>query len=451
MEIVNIQIDDRTQALDTQAFNKVMVVDVTKRVNYQEADQVSAFVGILPTDESYVRLTNILEQQKQTVALVGFEATPTNIAEHMEQLDTTRFMHINVATHNEELFKAFTSWCGANDRFISFTPAIPDGIIIKDDAEAIESADMLAQEVNSANAIILMHRGTIDPYENARRAFEGSFVEGDSDIPDIYTFTTDDVDREQYERQAVVIDVPETNINKVAIKLDSDLSELPLRKLVNGVVTELDSGDLETGIKYVIKSVKLGGLFYWVLVEEYKPAQQYDLASGYIGQFAPIEIGATTSAFKQVNGMPVNYYSVPNQAKTEATNRLNWIQSSYGLSITMDGRTTFKSYLDNEVGKVWLKIKLNEALGGLLVRTNRYAKIPFTNIGKALIDSTLREVIALAERQGFLTPNTTVINIPNPAQIPVNDKGIRTWSGIEVISTIQGAVHQLKVTYVLNL
>lgn len=450
MELVNIIIDDRTQALETQSFNRVLVVDVTKPINYQETDQVSGFVGINPEDVAYDRVSNILQQNIQSVALFGFNATVANVAEYMETLDLTRFMHINIATLDKDLFKAFAEWCGANKKFINFTPAIADGVVVADDAEAIDMAEQLALDVNSANAILLMHRGTIDIYENARKATDEVFTEGSS-TPDVYQFTTNDVDRANYDKQILVVEIQTTNLNAVEIRLDSDLEALPVKKVVLGSVVDLEPGDFEVGRKYVLKSIKTPTSFYWVVVEEYSPAEQYDLASGYIGQFAPLDVGSTTGAFKQVNGVPVNYYSKPNQARAEATNKLNWIQPHAGATLVMDGKTTFGTYFDNEVGKVWLEAKLQEALGALLVRTNRYAKLPFTLDGKALIDTTIREVVRLAETQGFLVPGTTTIEIPNPNQLPVNDKGNRVWAGIKVSSTIQGAVHQLRITYVLSL
>lgn len=450
MELVKIIIDDRTQALETQSFNRVLVIDVTKPINYQEADQVSAFVGVNPEDEAYSRVSNILQQNVQSVALFGFNATVSNIAEYMETLDITRFIHVNIATTNKELFKAFTAWCGANKKFINFTPAIADGVVVTDDAEAIDMAEQLALDVNSANAIILMHRGTIDIYENARKTVEETFIEG-SGAPDEYQFTTTDTDRVNYDKQILIVNIGNTNLNAVEIRLDSDIESLPVKKVVLGSTVDLEAGDFEVGRKYVLKAVKTLTSFYWVVVEEYSPSEQYDLASGYIGQFAPLDVGSTTGAFKQVNGVPVNYYSKPNQARAEATNKLNWIQPHAGATLVMDGKTTFGTYFDNEVGKVWLEAKLQEALGALLVRTNRYAKLPFTLDGKALIDTTIREVVRLAETQGFLVPGTTSIEIPNPNQLPVNDKGNRIWAGIKVSSTIQGAVHQLKITYVLSL
>lgn len=178
--------------------------------------------------------------------------------------------------------------------------------------------------------------------------------------------------------------------------------------------------------------------------------EQYDLASGYIGALAPISIGSTTSAFKQVNGCPKNYYAPAAQSAVEAEGNMNWIQNTVGVNIVMEGKTTAGTYLDIEMSKIWLKYKLEESLSSLLIRTSNKGKIPFTLDGRAQIDQALREVCSQAATQGIIVPESVVIYVPTPAELMAVDRASRIWKNIKITATVQGAVHVIEITFVLN-
>ncbi len=178
--------------------------------------------------------------------------------------------------------------------------------------------------------------------------------------------------------------------------------------------------------------------------------KQYDYASAFMGRFAPVALG-TTSAYKQTVGTPINMYSNSDITTLFNSDKINGLRKSMGVYFNWEGRTTFGTYLDNEYNKLWLKVKLQEALTGLLIRTNESSKLGFDLDSKTKIHNEIQNVVTQAENGKIIVVNSTTITVPSPDELPINDKGERVWTNIKVSSIIVGAVHRMEVTYLLTL
>jgi len=174
-------------------------------------------------------------------------------------------------------------------------------------------------------------------------------------------------------------------------------------------------------------------------------AQVY-LASGICGLLAPKDPGSATWALKTPNTITVNEYAPADETLLLADN-INIFTEEYGRGITQDGTATNGSYLDITRAKYWLRYRLQEELALLFMNRD---KVPFTVVGQTLIKNAIQKVINVADRMGILVEEKTAVLVPDPDVLLTNDKANRVWNGIEIETTVQGAVHSISLKIILS-
>lgn len=170
-------------------------------------------------------------------------------------------------------------------------------------------------------------------------------------------------------------------------------------------------------------------------------------ASAIAGKQAPKTIGSTNWANQRLNGIGSKQFSATDEAvlfkaHINTMSRLTGDVVATRFGTQMDG-----SYTDVVHSKFWLKHRLMEALTLLFINSE---KIPFTKEGKVLIQNEIEGVLSVAYANGILKEEDTEIFIPDPEDLLTNDRAGRTWKGIVIDGTVQGAVNNLDITFIIR-
>lgn len=174
--------------------------------------------------------------------------------------------------------------------------------------------------------------------------------------------------------------------------------------------------------------------------------KEVQFAAAIAGRMAPKAAGAATWALQTPNGVPVNRYAGADETKL-LTAKANIYGEKFGVGVVQDGTATNGKYLDITRDKFWLNHRLKEELGRLFITRD---KVPFTPTGQTLIYDKIQAFCGVADTMGILRLDKTTITVPDPDALLSNDRANRKWSGIEIDTTIQGAVHEVDVKFVLN-
>jgi hypothetical protein len=180
----------------------------------------------------------------------------------------------------------------------------------------------------------------------------------------------------------------------------------------------------------------------------------------WVGKCLPYQIGSITWKYKVPTGVLASNFD---------TTELKLIRDSHGQTFTEqsgiihsnEGITTGGEYIDNMMSRDFVQARLEEALFGLLIRSN---KVAFDNTGLDSIEATMREVFQLCGRQGIIAQvgdekdmeksdegiYMYQVWVPSRSEISTNDRAARKASGIRFSFTVAGAVHGVEVNGVIE-
>jgi hypothetical protein len=175
------------------------------------------------------------------------------------------------------------------------------------------------------------------------------------------------------------------------------------------------------------------------------------LDAAIVGRIAPLQPGAVTWKFKELNGVPVSQYLNADVSALHAGNVNTYIKEM-GVLQTSEGKATNGSYLDIQRSKDWLKARIQESIFFLL---HNAEKIPYDDSGIAQVVSKLKSVLKLAVDRGIIAKDVDgngmwSISAPRRVDIPTNTIANRILPDINFTATIAGAVHNVKVNGVLK-
>lgn len=111
-----------------------------------------------------------------------------------------------------------------------------------------------------------------------------------------------------------------------------------------------------------------------------------------------------------------------------------------GVSATGPGKLFDGNYVDTLISKDWLRARLAEALAQFkLDLSNRNQKIPYTNVGLAMVEAVIRGVCQRGERIGHFAEGSTVIATPDISEVDAADITARQCT-IPVTVTLSGGI-----------
>lgn len=157
--------------------------------------------------------------------------------------------------------------------------------------------------------------------------------------------------------------------------------------------------------------------------------------AAWAGSQLAVTPGSNDWDFKRAVGVTVSKLS-----STQITNlknkSWNYYHAKGGVNIFQNGDMFDKKPIDIQIGKDWLKARLQE---GIYFRLINSLKIPFTDAGFVIIENEIRSVLSLAESNGLIDRGWTV-QVPPVLSVPETLRAQRAAGVFVIRARLQGSV-----------
>ena len=157
--------------------------------------------------------------------------------------------------------------------------------------------------------------------------------------------------------------------------------------------------------------------------------------AAWIGSQLAVTPGNNDWDFKRANGVTVS--KLTNTQVTNLKNKSwNYYRAKAGVNIFQDGDMFDGKPIDVQVGKDWLKARLQEAI---YFRIINVLKIPMTDSGLLIVENEIRSVLAQAEAN-LLIDRGWSVQTPPVASIPENLRTARAAGVFVIRARLKGSV-----------
>lgn len=173
-------------------------------------------------------------------------------------------------------------------------------------------------------------------------------------------------------------------------------------------------------------------------------ATEYPEAA-WVGSQLAVTPGSNDWDFKRANGVTVSKLSSTAITNLKAKS-WNYYIAKAGVNIFQNGDMFDGKPIDIQVGKDWLKARLQEAV---YFRMINVLKIPMTDPGLLIIENEIRSVMAQAESNGLVDTGWTV-STPPVSSIPENLRAQRTAGVFVIRARLAGAVRKVDIEVYLS-
>lgn len=167
--------------------------------------------------------------------------------------------------------------------------------------------------------------------------------------------------------------------------------------------------------------------------------------AAWVGSQLAVTPGQNDWDFKRANGVTVS-----NLTSTQITNLKNKSWNYYhpkaGVNIFQNGDMFDKKPIDIQIGKDWLKARLQEAI---YFRIINVLKIPMTDAGLLIVENEIRSVLSQAQANNLIDRGWTV-NTPPVASIPETLRAQRAAGVFVIRARLAGAVRFVDIEFYLS-
>ena len=164
-------------------------------------------------------------------------------------------------------------------------------------------------------------------------------------------------------------------------------------------------------------------------------------AAGWLGRFAPQQLGSTIWLYKPITGITPDNFTT-----TQLTNLNNKNWNSYttveGTPVVFGDNKVFGGeYIDVMLGVQWIITRMRERVWGTLLNSR---KVSFDTAGIAKIESDIRSVLAEATDLGILAADfAPVITVPNALSLTSAQRNSRILTGVTFEARLAGAIQKV--------
>ena len=164
-------------------------------------------------------------------------------------------------------------------------------------------------------------------------------------------------------------------------------------------------------------------------------------AAGWLGRFAPQQLGSTIWLYKPITGITPDNFTT-----TQLTNLNNKNWNSYttveGTPVVFGDNKVFGGeYIDVMLGVQWIITRMRERVWGTLLNSR---KVSFDTAGIAKIESDIRSVLAEATDLGILAADfAPVITVPNALSLTSAQRNTRILTGVTFEARLAGAIQKV--------
>lgn len=161
--------------------------------------------------------------------------------------------------------------------------------------------------------------------------------------------------------------------------------------------------------------------------------------------------GGETWANKQLNGVTTDDLTQAEINAITAKNG-NCFVAVRNISVTQNGKVAGGEWIDVIRFRDWLKEEMQTDLFSMLINRD---KLPFTDQGIALVESTMNKVLALGQKRGGIAPTEYdddgnenlgyTISVPLASSISANNKAQRVLQDCKFTARLAGAIHAIEI------
>lgn len=149
--------------------------------------------------------------------------------------------------------------------------------------------------------------------------------------------------------------------------------------------------------------------------------------------------------FKRANGVTVSKLS-STQVVNLRNKSWNFYRAKGGVNIFQDGDMFDGKPIDVQIGKDWLKARLQEAIYFRIINS---LKIPMTDSGLLVVENEIRGVLSQAQANGLIDQGWRVTT-PSVLSIPENLRAQRAAGVFVIRARLQGAVRFVDIEFYLS-
>lgn len=201
----------------------------------------------------------------------------------------------------------------------------------------------------------------------------------------------------------------------------------------------LTTGTTDIGYKLNAKSAaRTFGVYLPTAATEFPEA-------AWVGSQLAVTPGANDWDFKRANGVTVSKLS-PTQITNLKNKSWNYYIAKAGVNIFQNGDMFDKKPVDIQIGKDWLKARLQE---GIYFRLINSLKIPMTDAGLLIVENEIRSVLSLAESNGLIDRGWTIAT-PSVLSIPATLRAQRAAGVFVINARLQGSIRSVSLQVYLS-
>ena len=167
--------------------------------------------------------------------------------------------------------------------------------------------------------------------------------------------------------------------------------------------------------------------------------------AAWVGSQLAVTPGSNDWDFKRAVGVTTSKLS-----STQITNlknkSWNYYHAKGGVNIFQNGDMFDKKPIDIQIGKDWLKARLQE---GIYFRLINSLKIPMTQAGLVIVENEIRSVLSLAESNGLIDRGWT-ISTPSVLSIPETLRAQRAAGVFVINARLQGSIRSVSLQVYLS-
>lgn len=199
------------------------------------------------------------------------------------------------------------------------------------------------------------------------------------------------------------------------------------------------TGVTDVGFKLNAKSAgRTFGVYLPTAATDYPEA-------AWAGSQLAVTPGMNDWDFKRASGITVSKLS-PTQRTNLKNKSWNYYITKGGVNIFQNGDMFDKKPIDVQIGKDWLKARLQE---GIYFRIINSLKIPMTDVGLVIVENEIRSVLSLAESNQLIDRGWTV-STPPVLSIPETLRAQRAAGVFVIRARLQGAVRFVDIEFFLS-
>ncbi len=165
--------------------------------------------------------------------------------------------------------------------------------------------------------------------------------------------------------------------------------------------------------------------------------------AAFAGKLLPYPPGSETWKFKTLAGATVDVHTETHLSNLQ-TNNLNHYFTIAGRNITAEGMVAAGEFIDTVRFRDWCKARMQEGVFGLLASQ---LKVPYTDIGAAMVQSVIEGVIQEGlDVGGIAADPKPVVTVPLVADVSAQNKSDRHLPDVNFSFTLAGAIHSTTVS-----